>query len=138
MTSWRTRKREKFTTSTGQQGFGCARNMGTRWPEAGTRDSCGPQLCAWHGTSPRQLVGSVASAAFAAANLARHMMTLSLLRRDSYARGTWEPNKELQLKRKLNLTGLRAIPLCTFTMLDMFCHGYNKKENEKEQLETCH
>ena len=48
-------------TSTARQGFGCARNMGTNWPEAGTRGSCGPQLCALHGTSPQQLVGSVAS-----------------------------------------------------------------------------
>ena len=91
MTSWATRKREKFTTSTDRQEFVCARSMGTEWPEVGTRDSCGPQLCAWHGTSPHQLVGSVASAVFAAANLARRMMTSSLLRRDSCARGIWEP-----------------------------------------------
>ena len=93
MTSWVIRTREKFMTSTDQQESGCARNMVTKWPEAGTRDSCGPQLCAWHGTSPRQLVGSVASAVFAAANLARHMMTSSLLRRDSSVRGRgWEPS----------------------------------------------
>ena len=80
MTSWVIRTREKYMASTDRQEFGCARNMGTNWPKVGTRDSCGLQLCAWHGTSLQQHVGSVASAVWAAVIHARSMMISFLLR----------------------------------------------------------
>ena len=62
-------------TSTDLQGFGCVRDMGTKWPKAGTRDSCGPQPTAQHGTSPTNL-DSVAQAALAAAVLAAAVVEL--------------------------------------------------------------
>ena len=54
-------------TSTDLQGFGCVRSMGTKWPRAGTRDSCGPQPCACAVASSVFAAAVFAAAVFAAA-----------------------------------------------------------------------